>query len=242
MKNIESAELTKLYENIYRSVNIGLANEMKIICDKLSLNIYEVIEAAKTKPFGFSAFYPGPGLGGHCVPIDPFYLSWKVKSLGLTTRFIELAGEINNNMPIWIVDKINQALNNKKLSLSKSKLLIVGLAYKKNVNDLRESPSIKISQLLKAKKANLNLFDPLFDNKEISKIYKKIKFFKKINYKNIKKYDAVIIITDHDTINYEKLYKFSKLIIDTRGRYSSSKKKFYQFNESIYLCSSKNEL
>jgi UDP-N-acetyl-D-glucosamine dehydrogenase len=225
VKNIETAEITKLYENIYRSVNIGLANEMKIICNKLSINVYDVIKAAKTKPFGFSAFYPGPGLGGHCVPIDPFYLSWKVKSLGLTTRFVELAGEINNNMPVWIVNKINETLNNKMLSLSNSKILIVGLAYKKNVNDLRESPSIKIYELLKNKRAKLDLFDPLFDRKEISKIFNKSKFINKINYKSIKKYDATIIITDHDIINYEKLYKFSKLIIDTRGRYNSTKKK-----------------
>ena len=159
---------------------------MKIICNKLSINVYDVIKAAKTKPFGFSAFYPGPGLGGHCVPIDPFYLSWKVKSLGLTTRFVELAGEINNNMPVWIVNKINEALNNKMLSLSNSKILIVGLAYKKNVNDLRESPSIKIYELLKTKRAKLDLFDPLFDRKEISKIFNNSKFINKINYKNIK--------------------------------------------------------
>ncbi len=227
VNNIETAEITKLYENIYRSVNIGLANEMKIICNKLSINIYDVIKAAKTKPFGFSAFYPGPGLGGHCVPIDPFYLSWKVKSLGLTTRFIELAGEINNNMPNWIVNKINEILNTRKLSMSRSKILMIGLSYKKNVNDLRESPSIKIHDILKNKKTKIDLFDPLFSKNEVSKIFKSSKFLNKINYKDIKKYDAVLIVTDHDSINYKEITKNSKLIIDTRGRYISPKKNIF---------------
>ena len=227
VKNIETAEITKLYENIYRSVNIGLANEMKIICNKLSINIYDVIKAAKTKPFGFSAFYPGPGLGGHCVPIDPFYLSWKVKSLGLTTRFIELAGEINNNMPNWIVNKINEILNNRMLSLSRSKILMVGLSYKKNVNDLRESPSIKIHNILSYKKTTIDLFDPLFNKNEISKIFNNSKFFNKINYKEIKKYDAVLIVTDHDSVNYKEIAKYSKLIIDTRGRYEFTNKNIF---------------
>ncbi len=161
------------------------------------------------------------------MPIDPFYLSWKVKSLGLTTRFIELAGEINNNMPNWIVNKINEILNTRKLSLSRSKILMIGLSYKKNVNDLRESPSIKIHDILKNKKTKIDLFDPLFSKNEVSKIFKSSKFLNKINYKDIKKYDAVLIVTDHDSINYKEITKNSKLIIDTRGRYISPKKNIF---------------
>ncbi len=229
MKNIESAELTKLYENIYRSVNIGLVNEMKIISKKLNINIFDVIEAAKTKPFGFNAFYPGPGLGGHCVPIDPFYLSWKVKSLGINTRFIELAGEINNNMPKWILENISDSFNKINKSLNKSKIIIVGLSYKKNVNDLRESPSIKIVNLLKDKGAEIHLYDKYFETKEIKDIFYGSKFYKKINYKSLAKYDATVIVTDHDNFEYEKIYKYSKIIFDARGRFQKKpQKKIYQ--------------
>ena len=210
MKNIESAELTKLYENIYRSVNIGLVNEMKIISKKLNINIFDVIEAAKTKPFGFNAFYPGPGLGGHCVPIDPFYLSWKVKSLGINTRFIELAGEINNNMPKWILENISDSFNKINKSLNKSKIIIVGLSYKKNVNDLRESPSIKIVNLLKDKGAEIHLYDKYFETNEIKDIFYGSKFYKKINYKSLAKYDATVIVTDHDNFEYEKFINIQK--------------------------------
>ena len=229
MKSIESAELTKLYENIYRSVNIGLVNEMKIISEKLNINIFDVIEAAKTKPFGFNAFYPGPGLGGHCVPIDPFYLSWKVKSLGINTRFIELAGEINNNMPKWIVEKISDNFNKMNNNLNKSKIIIIGLSYKKNVNDLRESPSIKIFNLLKDKGAEIHLYDKYFEKKDIKNIFGGSKFYKKINYKSLEKYDATIIVTDHDNFEYDKIFKYSKIIFDARGRFQKKNhKKIYQ--------------
>lgn len=229
MRDIESAELTKLYENIYRSVNIGLVNEMKIISNKLNINIFDVIDAAKTKPFGFNAFYPGPGLGGHCVPIDPFYLSWKVKSLGLSTRFIELAGEINNNMPKWIVENISDNLNKINKNLNKTKILLVGLSYKKNVNDLRESPSIKIFDLLKEKGAQIHLYDKYFDEREIRNIFEGSVFYKKINHKSISKYDATIIVTDHDNFEYDKILKYSKIIFDARGRFKKkNQKKIFQ--------------
>ena len=191
---------------------------MKIICDKLDINIHEVINAAKTKPYGFKAFYPGPGLGGHCVPIDPFYLSWKVKSMGINTRFIELAGEINSKMPSWIVEKIQEIFNQKKIALSQSKILLMGLSYKKNINDLRESPSIEIYKLLKKYKSKIDICDSYCDPKEIKKLFGSAKLF--VNNKNIKysKYSGVVIATDHDNFDYNKILKESKIVIDTRGR------------------------
>ena len=218
VSNLKTAEITKLFENIYRSVNIGLVNEMKIICDKLDINIHEVIKAAKTKPYGFKAFYPGPGLGGHCVPIDPFYLSWKVKSMGINTRFIELAGEINSKMPSWIVEKVQEIFNQKKIALSQSKILLMGLSYKKNINDLRESPSIEIYKLLKKYKSKIDICDSYCDPNEIKKLFGSAKLF--VNNKNIKysKYSGVVIATDHDNFDYNKILKESKIVIDTRGR------------------------
>lgn len=217
IKNIETCELTKLYENIYRNVNIGLVNEMKIISDVLNINIKDVIDGAETKNYGFKRFNPGPGIGGHCIPIDPFYLTWKLKEYGVHTRFIELSGEINSSMPKWCVDKINNYLIKKKLLISNCKVLIVGLAYKKNVSDLRESPSIEIIKLLQERKAKLYYHDPFIQSFKLK--FKKVDRYD-INKKSLKIFDLVIIATDHDSINYKKIKKEAKLIFDTRLRLS----------------------
>jgi len=217
VSSTQCAEMTKLLENIYRSVNIGLVNEMKVIADKMEIDIHEVISAASTKPFGFTPFYPGPGLGGHCIPIDPFYLSWKAKEFGLETKFIELAGSININMPSWVVNKLIDGLNEVSKSIKGSKVLILGAAYKKNIDDLRESPSLALMKLLKDKSAVISYHDPYISN---------IKEFNltsiDLEYENIDSYDAVLISTDHDCFDYKKILKFARLIIDTRGIYKEN--------------------
>lgn len=225
VKDLKTAEITKLYENIYRSVNIGLVNEMKIICDRMNIDIHSVIEAAKTKPYGFSAFYPGPGLGGHCVPIDPYYLSWKVKSINLNTRFIELAAEINGKMPNWVVNKIQEIFIKNKINFFSSKILILGLSYKKNINDLRESPSIEIFNILKKLKIEISVFDGYCNTNEIKKNFRGAKIFKNFKKINFKKFTAVLIITDHDNFDYQTLIKKSKIVIDTRGKLKKIKSK-----------------
>lgn len=222
VETLDHAEMVKLYENIFRSVNIGLANEMKLVCEKMGLNIYEIIKAASTKPFGFLPFYPGPGYGGHCIPIDPFYLSWRSKQFGYNPKFIELSGKINSGMPKRIATRVTQLLKQNK----KNKILILGVAYKKNVDDLRESPAIQIINFLsKNKKNNLSFYDPYI--KKISsrnKIFSECKFFK-LNFKKLKLFDVIIIVTDHDILDYKKIYKNSRLIVDCRGRYYKSKNK-----------------
>ncbi len=216
------AEMTKLLENIQRAVNIGLMNEMKMISDRMNIDLYEVIEAASTKPFGFTTFYPGPGLGGHCIPVDPFYLTWKARAFGFHTRFIELAGEINAYMPSYVVQKVSDALNNKSKSIKGCNALILGLSYKKNVEDMRESPSIEIVQLLQNKGANTFFDDPFYSKFPI--IRKKIIPPIKVNVKeiNLKEMDVIILVTDHDDFDYDYIKKNSDLIVDTRGRYISS--------------------
>lgn len=218
------AEMTKLLENIHRSVNIGLVNEMKIISDSMNIDINEVITAASTKPFGFVPYRPGPGLGGHCIPIDPFYLSWKAKEYGLNARFIELAGEINLNMPNWVINKITVALNEKKISISKSRILILGVAYKKNVSDIRESPSITIIEKLIALNANVSYSDQYVEQiSDLENSNKPLKS-KDISPKLLQSFDCVLLATDHDNFDYELIKKYSKLIIDTRGKFKKSKK------------------
>jgi UDP-N-acetyl-D-glucosamine dehydrogenase len=218
VSSTKTAEMTKLLENIHRSVNIGLVNEMKIVADKMGINIHEVIDAAATKPFGFVPYKPGPGLGGHCIPIDPFYLTWKAREYGINTRFIELAGEINHYMPHWVIDKITEALNKNHQSVKGSKILILGLAYKKNIDDSRESPAIEIMELLTKKGAEVEYSDPhipIFPTKrEYSFNLESVKLTKE----NIQKYDCLILASDHDAFDYEDLATHSKLIIDTRGR------------------------
>ena len=208
------AEMSKLLENIHRSVNIGLVNEMKIIADSMNIDIHEVIRAAATKPFGFTPYYPGPGLGGHCIPIDPFYLTWKSREYNINTRFIELAGEINTDMPKWVVQKVMNALNDREKSLNKSKILILGLAYKKNIDDARESPSIELINILMDKGAIIEYSDP------------HIPTYEKLNMKsveitpiNINKYDLILLVTDHDLFDFEMILNNAKVIVDTRDVY-----------------------
>ncbi|MEB2309917.1 MAG: nucleotide sugar dehydrogenase [Candidatus Brocadiaceae bacterium] len=211
------AEATKLLENIYRAVNIALVNELKMLFDKMGIDVWEVIEAAKTKPFGFQAFYPGPGLGGHCIPIDPFYLTWKAREYEFSTRFIELAGEINTNMPHYVIQKTIEALNERGKSLKGSKILILGLAYKKDVDDLRESPSLKLIELLLQKSAEVDYNDPYIPRPPTMRKYKLEKHSVALTEENLAKYDAVVIATEHSDYNPEFILKNAELIVDTRN-------------------------
>ena len=217
VSNLETAEFTKLYENIYRSVNIGLVNELKIISNKLNLDIYEIINAAKTKPFGFQAFYPGPGVGGHCIPVDPYYLSWVAKKNKIKTNLIHHAGKINSQMPSWI---INKTLKEKKIKNA----LIVGVAYKKDLDDTRESPAIKFLNILKKKRVSVSYYDPIVKELKSRNFDYKLKSVK-LNKKTIANYDCVFITTDHSKINYELIKKNANLIIDTRNVYKFPSKK-----------------
>jgi len=217
--SLEIAEITKLYENIYRSINIGLANEMKLLCDKMNLDIYEIIEAAKTKPFGFHAFYPGPGLGGHCIPIDPFYLSWKAKQYNFDMKFIKLSAKINNIMPNYVVSKVEKKLKTLKIKISNSKILIIGVSYKKNVDDLRESPAIKIIDILKSKLCKVNFYDPYV--KKISKSREHNIELKSIflSEKSISKFHIVVVVTDHDNLPYKMIEDNARILVDCRNRF-----------------------
>jgi UDP-N-acetyl-D-glucosamine dehydrogenase len=226
--SLEIAEMTKVYENVFRAVNIGFVNEMKKICNAMNIDTYKVISAAKTKPFGFMPFYPGPGLGGHCIPIDPFYLSWKANKLGLETNFIKISGKINRSMPLWIIKKIYFHIYKKKnkINFKGKKFLILGIAYKKNINDSRESPALEIIDYLIKYNAKVNFFDPFFDKIPKTRNFdfqnvKKIKLTKNI----IKKFDATIIVTDHDKVDYTKILKHSKMIFDTRNKIKSKSSK-----------------
>lgn len=210
------AEMSKLLENIYRSVNIALVNELKMLCDRMKIDIWEVIEASNTKPFGFQAFYPGPGLGGHCIPIDPFYLTWKAREFDFSTRFIELAGEINTNMPYYIVSKVIEALNSNGRPIKGSNILILGLAYKKNVDDLRESPSLELIRLLKHKGAKVAYNDPYVPMAVHHKNGMKMRSVP-LSPKGIKKYDCVVVATDHSTYDYRWIASNSRLVVDTRN-------------------------
>jgi UDP-N-acetyl-D-glucosamine dehydrogenase len=219
VSSTQVAEMTKILENIYRAVNIGLVNELKILADKMGIDIWEVVDAAATKPFGFTPFYPGPGLGGHCIPIDPFYLTWKAKEYGISTRFIELAGEINTFMPHWVVTKIMDTLNNHGKPLKNSKILVLGIAYKKNVDDSRESPAIELMQLLSKKGAIISYSDPFIPNFPKKRDYSFNLKSVKITPAILQSFDCVLLATDHDAFNYEMIQQHSKLIVDTRGRY-----------------------
>jgi len=213
------AEATKLTENIFRCVNIALVNELKVVYEKMGINVWEVIEAASTKPFGFMPFYPGPGLGGHCIPIDPFYLTWKAHEVGVKTRFIELAGEVNQSMPEHVIGVVIKALNSEKKSLRSSQILILGLAYKSNVDDTRESPSFELIELLAEEGAEVDYYDPHIHS--IPKIRKHQELAGKKsadwNEETVQKYDLVLISTAHDSVNYIELSKWAKVIVDTRN-------------------------
>ena len=209
------AEMTKLLENIYRCVNIALVNEMKQLCIKMGIDIHEVINAAKTKPFGFQAFYPGPGLGGHCIPIDPFYLSWKAKQFDFRTRFIELAGEVNTAMPYFVLDQISAGLNEHSKSLKGSKVLVLGVAYKRDIDDLRESPSLTIIELLREKGAIVDYNDPYFPTVGRGRHYDLNMTSTPLN--NLGQFDAVVIVTDHSGYDYQAIVEQSQLVVDTRN-------------------------
>lgn len=214
----EIAEFTKLLENIFRGVNIALVNELKILADKMGIDIWEVIEASSTKPFGFMPFYPGPGLGGHCIPIDPFYLSWKAKEYDFNTRFIELAGEINTSMPNYVVSKIIDALNKNGKCLRNSNILILGIAYKKDTDDIRESPGVEIIDILKEKGARVDYNDPFIPSFSGMRHYPNLSMKSvELSEKKLKKYDCVVIITNHSQYDYKWIVKDSKLVVDTRN-------------------------
>jgi UDP-N-acetyl-D-glucosamine dehydrogenase len=219
VSSTQAAELTKLLENIHRAVNIGLVNEMKIIADRMGIDIHEVIRAAATKPFGFVPYYPGPGLGGHCIPIDPFYLTWKAREYGLHTRFIELAGEINSSMPEWVVEKISDALNDREKSIRGSRILVLGIAYKKNVDDMRESPAVELMSILQAKGAHIAYSDPHVPSFPKMRRYSFELESVDLTPETLSGYDLVLLATDHDKFDYGIIEKHSKLIVDTRGRY-----------------------
>ena len=217
VSSTKTAEATKLLENIYRAVNIALVNEMKMLFDKMGIDIWEVIEAASSKPFGFTPFYPGPGLGGHCIPIDPFYLTWKAREYDVVTRFIGLAGEINTQMPYYIVQKTIDALNEKGKSIKNAKTLILGLAYKKDIDDVRESPSLKLIELLKEKGAKVDYNDPYVPLPPKMRKHKLDKGSISLTAKNLKKYDCIIIATDHSAFHIEFIAENAQLVIDKRN-------------------------
>jgi len=209
------AEMSKLLENIYRCVNIALVNELKQLCMRMKIDIHEVIDAAKTKPFGFQAFYPGPGLGGHCIPIDPFYLSWKAREFDFRTRFIELAGAINTDMPYFVIDQLTSALNEHSKALKGSRVLVLGLAYKRDIDDLRESPSLTIIELLRQKGAIVSYNDPYFPTVGHGRHYDLN--MTSVPLDNLAQYDAVLIVTDHSSYDFRAIAEQSQLVVDTRN-------------------------
>lgn len=213
----QAAEATKLLENIFRSVNIALVNEMKMILDRMDIDVWEVINAASTKPFGYMPFYPGPGLGGHCIPIDPFYLTWKAKEYDMPTRFIELAGEINTYIPFWVVEKVMHALNEHGKCMKDAKILILGLAYKKDIDDMRESPTLKLIEILEGHGANVSYNDPYIPVMPKTRKYDYQKESVELTPENIKSFDCVLISTDHSNYDYEAIVPHAQLVVDTRN-------------------------
>jgi UDP-N-acetyl-D-glucosamine dehydrogenase len=232
VSSARAAEMTKLLENIYRCVNIALVNELKLLCLRMGIDIWEVIEAAKTKPFGFTAFYPGPGLGGHCIPIDPFYLTWKAREFDFPTRFIELAGEINAAMPESVISTIAEALNQRKKCLHDAKILILGVSYKKDVDDLRESPSLRIMELLQSRGARIDYHDPYFPHLPKTRRYDFGLSSIELNAQRLEEYDAVAITTDHSYYDYPAIVRHAQLVIDTRNATQHVK----EFREKIIRC------
>ncbi len=210
-----TAEMTKLLENIYRCVNIALVNELKQLCMRMNIDLFEVIDAAKTKPFGFQAFYPGPGLGGHCIPIDPFYLSWKAKEFDFHTRFIELAGQINSNMPYFVVENVAEAMNQRGKPLRGSWVLILGVAYKRDIDDLRESPSLTILELLQKRGAGVAYNDPFFP--KVGQGRKYALNMTSTPLEQVPEFDCVVIVTDHSQYDYRSIVANAKLVVDTRN-------------------------
>ncbi|MEI7466165.1 MAG: nucleotide sugar dehydrogenase [Burkholderiales bacterium] len=221
VSSTRAAEMTKLLENIHRAVNIGLVNEMKVVADRMDIDIHEVIRAAATKPFGFVPYWPGPGLGGHCIPIDPFYLTWKAREYGVNTRFIELAGEINSAMPHWVVSKLADALNDRERALKGSHILMLGVAYKKNVDDMRESPALELMEILGEKGAHVDYSDPHVPALPKTRRHHFASASVALDAETVARYDAVLLATDHDAVDYDLIRKHARLIVDTRGVYAS---------------------
>jgi UDP-N-acetyl-D-glucosamine dehydrogenase len=215
VSSTRAAEMTKLLENIYRSVNIALVNELKMLCHRMEIDVFEVIDAAATKPFGFQAFYPGPGLGGHCIPIDPFYLTWKAREYGLTTRFIELAGEINTGMPLYVVQRTMDAMNEQGKALKGSRILVMGIAYKRDVDDMRESPSMHVIELLQARGVRVDYYDPFVPvippMRDHHLTMSSVAFPPAPDT-----YDAAIVVTDHSSVDYQALVDNVPLVVDAR--------------------------
>ena len=217
VSSCEVAEASKIVENVYRSVNIAMVNELKMLFERMGIDVWEVIDAAKTKPFGYQAFYPGPGLGGHCIPIDPFYLTWKARQYGMATRFIELAGEVNTAMPEYVIHHVAMALNGRKQSLNGSKILVLGLAYKKDVDDIRESPSIELIEMLQARGAKVDYNDPHIPSTHKQREHDLKMKSVPLTPAQLKRYDCVLIATDHTAYDYEMIVKNAKAVVDTRN-------------------------
>jgi UDP-N-acetyl-D-glucosamine dehydrogenase len=232
VSSCEVAEASKILENTYRCVNIAMVNELKQLFDKMGIDVWEVIRAASTKPFGFKPFYPGPGLGGHCIPIDPFYLTWKARQYGMPTRFIELAGEINTDMPHYVIQRTMEALNERKKSLKGSKVLILGLAYKKDIDDVRESPSLELIELLRAKGAKVDYNDPYIPKTHKQRKYDLQMKSKPLSAQMLKGYDVVLISTDHSDYDYNWIVKHSQLVIDTRNATHNVKKGLHKITKA----------
>jgi len=222
--SLEIAEAAKIVENVYRCVNIAMVNELKMVFDRMGIDVWQVIGAAATKPFGFNPFYPGPGLGGHCIPIDPFYLTWKARQYGMPTRFIELAGQINTSMPHYVVAKTMEALNERRKSLKGARVLVLGLAYKKDIDDVRESPSIELIELLRAKGARVDYNDPYIPQTHKQRQHDLKMKSKKLSAKMLAAYDVVLISTDHSVYDYDWIVKNARLVVDTRNATASVRK------------------
>jgi len=227
VKDARTAEATKLTENIFRAVNIALVNELKMGYDKMGIDIWEVLDAASTKPFGFMRFNPGPGWGGHCIPLDPFYLSWKIREFGFSTKFIELAGEINWRMPEYVIEKFLTGMNDKKKTVNGSKVLVLGVAYKKNIDDARETPAAVVIEKLIKLGAKVDYYDPYIKEFPITRKHKNLYGLKSIDFKEkkLKEFDCAVVVTDHDCVDYKKIGELIPLIVDTRGVYKKIKVK-----------------
>ena len=234
VSSCRTAEATKLLENIFRSVNIALVNELKVVYSAMNIDIWEAIAAAKTKPFGYMPFYPGPGLGGHCIPIDPFYLTWKAREYGQTTRFIELAGEINTVMPEWVVQKVAESLNDHRKPVNGSRILVVGLAYKPDVDDLRESPTFTLMEKLKAKGASVEYYDPYIPVITSTSEHASWTGTKSILWSEriISMFDCVLISTAHKSVKYDQLLEWAQLIVDTRNAVQAKPETAYKLRKA----------
>ncbi len=225
VSSTDAAEMVKLLENIHRSVNIGLVNELKTVTDRMGLNIFEIVQAAATKPFGFTAYYPGPGVGGHCIPIDPFYLTWKAHQFGVHTRFIELAGEINSGMPKYVISKLVEGLNSQGKAIKGSKILALGIAYKSDVDDVRESPSVEVMELVRNWGGDIQYADPNVPVFPTMRMHDFDLTSTELTPESIQSFDAVILLTLHKGVDYEMISEHARLIIDTRGKFDAKRDK-----------------